>query len=72
MKKRIKDSEIEKAKVSNKILLILTMLMVMVVVLGFGFYVFYDKEIIDFIPLCPPAEPSFFTRNSPKFMDKSS
>ncbi len=67
MKKRIKDSEIEKAKVSNKILLILTMLMVMVVVLGFGFYVFYDKEIIDFGNKKEESQENIYVKNESDF-----
>ena len=46
MKKRINDSEIEKAKLSNKIIVFLTALMLLVVISGFVLYIIYDKEII--------------------------
>lgn len=48
MKKRINDSEIEKAKESGKILFILTTLMLLVVIGGLVFFVIYDKGLIKF------------------------
>lgn len=48
MKKRINDSEIEKAKHSNKLLFLLTTLMLLVVICGFVFYFLYDKGLIKF------------------------
>lgn len=48
MKKRINNSEIEKAKNSSRIVFVLTILMLLVVICGLLFYVIYDKGLIKF------------------------
>lgn len=47
MKKRIKNGDIENAKMSNKIVLILTIMMMIIVISGICFYIVFDKGIID-------------------------
>lgn len=48
MKKRINNSEIERAKTSSRLIFLLTILMLFVVIGGLVFYVIYDKGLIKF------------------------
>ena len=67
MKKRITNSEIEKARRSNRFLFILTVLMLLVVIGGLVFYVLYDKHLISFGDVKSVDEESIISKNEIRF-----
>ena len=67
MKKRINNSEIEKAKFANRLLFVLTILMLSVVIGGLIFYILYDKKLIKFDKFNNTNEEDIITKNETKF-----